>query len=183
LLDPRKQRSLRSVEALTAVLERAISSPDTHLKYPALKPAIESQSGIAELSIPDLGIRPMSLNTLKRTADAAAVGGFLALDNLRKRCAVESRLSVHEETEKVATKRVLLRDIKDLKDANSRLKDDVMFITDALRTVMAQSRVYATAADSHTQARCRKEQREILTLLGLRPTAGGPVNVAKLSDK
>lgn len=50
---------------------------------PWLTKACSSQGAIAALSKPEMGIRPMSLNTFKKCAEYRLVGGFKQFDELR----------------------------------------------------------------------------------------------------
>lgn len=72
-----------STLARFALLERALSGEKS---IPAsLRQASRSQGKLARLSLPDLGIEPMSLNTLKSMADVAIEsGGWEKLDEMRQ---------------------------------------------------------------------------------------------------
>ena len=73
---------IRSVKALNEVLERAVQ--DQRFMYAWVAVQCKSQGALAQTHKPNLGIKPMSLNTLKGYANEFLVGGFEQLDVLRK---------------------------------------------------------------------------------------------------
>jgi hypothetical protein len=115
----------------------------------------------------------MSLNTLKRVADAVLNNGFSELDGLRKQCiyAISER-RIETSPERSDSRRALQEKVKRLSAQNARLHEDLLFLTDRLGEAMRQTRAYAELAGPSSVTRCRREQRTLLDSLGLRPSVG-----------
>jgi len=159
--------------ALAALLRAVCEQPGLHTEHESLVPALTSQGALARLRIESLGIDGMSLNTLKRVANAVLNGGFAEFDGLRKQCiyAISER-SVETNPERSDSRRALQEKVKRLSEQNDRLYEDLLFLTDRLGEAMRQTREYAELAGPSFVTRCRREQRTLLDSLGLRPRVG-----------
>lgn len=168
-------RSSDSVFALRKYLGEVAASPTADEKYAFLIPYLHTQKCLAKLAMPERNIRGTSLNTLKRIADRYLEGGYVGIEDLRKRCIKRLTSKMEKkDSEKVqkSTRRSLHTKVKDLQNSHSRLVDDFMFLSERLGVSMMQARVYAAAAGPEMEALCRREQREILDSLGLRTSIG-----------
>ncbi len=78
----RAARNVESVRQLYRLLERAVQNPKDAPQE--LVAAWDRQGTLAKLNMPDQGIAPMSLNTIKGHAEEVIAGGWKALDAVRK---------------------------------------------------------------------------------------------------
>lgn len=78
----RHERNRKSVTNLCSLLEDCMENPS--IAPSQLRMACLSQGSLAKLSLPSHNILPMSLTTLKRSADLSLPGGWIMLDELRR---------------------------------------------------------------------------------------------------
>ena len=83
IIDKRVERNTQSVLALWALLQNAIKTPADYLDNTDFENALKSQGALSKFGDESRGVRPLSLNTVKRIAEIAVEGGFDALDRLR----------------------------------------------------------------------------------------------------
>lgn len=175
-MEKRTRRSVDSVMALFKVLTEVNSTGIFNSEQNLLIQSLGTQGAMAKLHIEELQIRGMSLNTLKRIANDHLVGGFDRLDELRKACLVKLAGAKTEEEHQAAkrsdTRRALQNRVLELEQTIDRLNEDFMFLSERLGVAMKQARIYAVEAGTEATARCRREQREMLNSLGLRPRVG-----------
>jgi len=83
---------ISSVANTMAMLERLIAVPKVHTVVTIDN--LKTQAALASLDLPELGIHPMSLNTLKHYVKESVPGGWEVFDELRKKAIrVLSKLS------------------------------------------------------------------------------------------
>ncbi len=172
-MDKRQARSEQSVRALFKLLQDVAREPGVHVNYSGLREALGRQGHIAKYEVESLGIRPVSLNTLKRVADdvLGSDGGFQELDSLR-------RIALSRIEQFTTASLQVQRDTRDglrlkLKQAKARnrvLREDLAFLSDRLMTALNLAERCASTADSVTQMTFKRQRAEILTSLGLRRT-------------
>lgn len=154
---------------LTRLLAEVCKAPRSFLADESLLAALKSQGALAKYSSADLGIKACSLNTLKKRAESDLAGGFLALDRLRL-SALKSfdAIRAQESKSTKTTKAGLAMRVLELENDIVEVRCDLEILSDALERSLRQARTYADQAGPVVKERCKKEQREILSLLGLR---------------
>lgn len=173
-MNPIGAKSHSSVKALHKLLGEVAAEPSTHANFPGLLQALRSQRGLAAWADENLGIHKASLNTLKQAAHSVLEMGFTGLDQLRRACLHgTSGLQASSSAQRSDTKASLTEQVRALKATNDLLREDLMFLSDRLMEALRQSRSYAAEGPASVAARCKKEQRELLKSLGLRPSVGG----------
>ncbi|MEZ8701995.1 hypothetical protein EDB69_3736 [Vibrio crassostreae] len=92
---------LNTIALLKKIIHDALSFKDDL----SLKSALKSQGGLAKLSIPERGISPCSLNTLKNASESLLERGFKELDELRinAKDAIEKELVGNKENKNTRT--------------------------------------------------------------------------------
>lgn len=176
MLDKRTQRSLNSVKALEGLLREVAEAAKVTQQHLDLLPYLKTQGAIASLELNDRGLHCLALNTLKRIANDHLVDGFDGLDALRKNCLVKlepASKATDADTYRPDSKRSLQLKVHELETRLDLLNEDFAFLSERLGVLMRQGRAYAAEAGPDTVARCRREQREMLDSLGLRPRVGG----------
>lgn len=167
--DPRAIKNESSIRHLQSYLSTVLREPEKYLDDMRLISALSSQSSLAKFELIENGITAMSLNTAKRAASAVFEEGFDCIDRLRINCAdalskahksklgISSRVTKHSLTARAQTAEHQVQ----------RLSEDLQIATSLLHECMMQARGYAKRADEATQARCEKDQRDLLKMLGL----------------
>lgn len=176
MLDKRTQRNLNSVRSLERLLREVAESSKVTQHHRDLLPFLRTQGAIASLELNERGLHRIALNTLKRIANDHLVGGFDGLDALRKTCLGKLEPvnnATDAETLRPDSKRSLQLKVHELQRRLDLLNEDFAFLSERLGLLMRQGRAYASEAGPDTVARCRREQREMLDSLGLRPRVGG----------
>ncbi|HEY9269144.1 MAG TPA: hypothetical protein VIO39_06820 [Methylotenera sp.] len=181
-MDKRIEKSNQSILGLRSLLRDICMNPGNYLKDENLTQALKSQNSLSKLSVPEKSISPSSINTLKRTSESILEGGFEALDALRKSAlnAIERKMYESKQPDK-ETKTGLSLTIKKLEHEKQSLRNDLLLLTLAFEKALRQGARYALLADSNTQEKCKKEQRELLDILSLRKHSFN-TNVVKLRD-
>ena len=167
--DLRTTRNESSVRNLHAYLLDLLREPSRHLGDERLQSALSSQTALAHFEQTEAGIKAMSLNTAKRAAAAVfEVDGYAKLDRLRLECAEAIATARTSSTSERAreTKMCLRARVEAAENQVHLLSEDLQIATGLLRESMLQARSYAKRADDATQARCDKEQRDLLRMLG-----------------
>lgn len=153
----------RYIQALIDLLDRVQKDPARFLDQSALIESLRSQGNLCRLTLPDVGLFAVSLNTFKRYCQRHAAGGFAALD--RRRQAARTALD-HARREGVTPRKTQKRIIDELHADNAQLTLDNLLLTKLLQLSMRQARYYATASGApNLLALHDKEQREMLDLL------------------
>lgn len=168
--DARVKRSETSVAALHAALEDALTNSHQYSSNLEFVKSLKSQGALAEYSDRSRGIQVSSINTMKRNADRVVPGGFLALDDLRKRVIVAFARETTQRVPRRKTKDELLQREADQKAVEITLREDLELLTFALDRALTQAIAYAARADATVAALCQREQREIFDMLSLRKT-------------
>lgn len=159
----------KSVEALNLLLQDVIARPEGLEERSELIHALRSQQNMAGYSNQRLEIVSCSINTMKRNADQYLLGGFEALEKLR----CQAKTAVMDSTKHKSTKKskALLNDtIMRLEAQISINKEDLAALTWLLTTLLSQGRNYADQAGGSVVHLCKKEQSELLAMLGHRKT-------------
>jgi len=110
----------------------------------------------------------MSLNHQKRVAERC-FGSYDILDALRKnarRCSLSAK--VRQDRTKQGSKADLQAKVKEIEHERVLLLQDLFILQRAYDLRCLQARTYAQAADTATQTRCLKEQRELDASFSLR---------------
>ena len=161
-----KEEGLSNLEAL---LREVINDPMSHSENKDLLFALGSQGSLAKYSYTERGIFGSSLNTLKRRSDVTTVGGFAALDSLRKAALTAlTKKSVQSTHPGRGSKAYLVEKVENLEGTIQTLKEDLLLLTFVLEKSLQQSRTYADYATESVQAMCKKEQRELFDIISLR---------------
>ncbi|WP_020398615.1 hypothetical protein [Kordiimonas gwangyangensis] len=160
----RIQQRKEAVIARKEWLETINHSIDQYTDDTAVLDALSSQVKFAAFT--NEHHMAMSLNALKRQADAVLEGGFLALEQLRR--------SVHIRLNKKRDVRSgISRDtVRDLKRTNTRLRErlqslhgELMVSTNCIRRILREfEEVVRRCGDSKELARYQKLRRELLAL-------------------
>jgi hypothetical protein len=167
------QASIKQVsshlQASVALLLEVQKSPHLFSDDTILCDALRSQGGFAGYTNADRGLIGIALNTQRKYADEHLDGGFRSLNAARK-AAAEAIVRFRSATAGpvLRTKAGLLARARELEEDVHRLEGDLEVMSDMLARSMRHARAYAEAASSMTRDRCRKEQAEILALLGPR---------------
>lgn len=165
-LDARVERNTESVRALAALLREVIANPSAWDNDVAVRASLVSQGALAKLTQTNRGIRPSSINTIKRVASQSLPGGFEALDQLRRN-ALET-LKKHTETSNNPTRRSkadLGEKLKNSELKNQLLRQDLLVLTTVVERCLSLARAYASAAkDPAIMAKFQKERRELLDM-------------------
>jgi hypothetical protein len=153
----------RYLQAMVDLLEHVQQEPARFREQSTLVESLQSQGKLCRLSMPDIGLFAVSLNTFKRYCQRHVAGGFDALDRRRKaaRTAIERCRRVGPTARK--TQKGL---IGELQADNAQLTLDNLLLTKLLQVSMRQARFYATTSGTPSlMALHDKEQREMLDLL------------------
>lgn len=182
-IDKRIERNTQSLFALRILLRDVNNNPASYIDHKLLRDSLRSQGALAKHNDESKCIYSSSLNTIKRIAESSLEGGFDTLDKLRIG-AYEALLN--EEAKGMrsnkSSKTGLSKRVKELEKENLQLRQDMLLLTLALDTSLAQGKNYASKTDvAAIIALCKREQREILATLSLRryPAA---TNVKKLRE-
>lgn len=164
-----KNSQRESIERLLKLLGEIKASPEIFLGEEDLMNSLKTQCKLAKYSNANRGIRGVSLNTQKKLAEKTE-GGYLYLNSVRLD-ALEaiSRQTSAPPIEKSDSRETLRAKNRALQDQVERLKWDLEILSDILQKSMHQSKIYADEGGLLVRERCRKEQRELLALLGSRP--------------
>lgn len=190
-MDKRIERHIESVTALRDYLRELVQVPKAqpadvaldeqredggHAEVPMswtadadLVRALKSQGGLAKLTIEGRGIRPSSLNTIKRIANLHLDGGFDAVDRLRVAAleAIEKEKSKTEHSNKT-DKRGLTRRVEEQDEEIQVIHEDLMRMSRVFVKSLRQARSYAASSGKQSVIDlCRREQRELLGELEL----------------
>jgi len=157
------------VSHLEELLREIINDPGPHRDNKDLLFALSSQSSLANYCDTERRIHGSSLNTLKRRSDATTVGGFAALDLLRKSAltALTKKL-VQDAHPGRGSKAYLAEKVEDLERTIQTLNEDLLLLTLVLEKSLQQSRTYAEYATDSIRALCKKEQRELFDIISVR---------------
>lgn len=157
------------VQAAVALLSEVQKSPHLFADDAILCDALRSQGGFARYANTDKGLFHVALNTHRKYADEHLEGGFRSLNAARK-AAADAIVRFRSATAGPAlrTKTGLVARARELEEDVQRLEGDLEVLSDMLERSMRHARGYSEAAGPLTRDRCRKEQAEILALLGPR---------------
>lgn len=163
--DPETSSHYQSIHARIECIKKILGNPLNSSTDRIFINALKSQSGLAKLSIKDLGITPMSLNTFKSKANEMLPGGFAVIDSLR----IEA-LNLLKTPPVVATrtdsKKNLLLIIQSQKNELSQLRDDMTLINSCLVESMRIAHEFAEkCSDPKDFALYKKRRRELLVML------------------
>lgn len=163
------KRPASNLQASIALLVEVQKFPHLFVDDAILCDALRSQGGFAGYANEDRGLFGVALNTQRKYADEHLEDGFRSLNAARK-AAVEAIIRFKSTTAGPAlrTKAGLMAAAKKLEEDVHRLEGDLEVLSDMLERSMRHARGYAEAAGPLTRDRCRKEQAEILALLGPR---------------
>lgn len=165
----RSDQKAISVKQLFSLLSEVRSKPELAMQIPGLFEGLASQGKLAHLSVDSHQIAPMSLNTLKRVADAHVKNGFFAIDQLRQDCLLAiARAAQASAPPKRDTRDSLRMRNREEEKKNTLLREDLMFMTDRLLAALSLAERCASTCDESTRALFRRERSEILASLGLR---------------
>jgi hypothetical protein len=184
IIDKRVERNTQSVLALWALLQNAIKTPADYLDNTDFENALKSQGALSKFGDESRGVRPLSLNTVKRIAEIAVEGGFDALDRLRANAfdAIAAEKVKGLRPNKVGKIGLVMR-VKALEQENQALREDLLLLTLAFEKSLSQGKNYAVKAEGEAiKALCKREQRELLDTLSLRKYPLS-TNVAKLHER
>jgi hypothetical protein len=139
----RRRADVASVKALADVLRNIVAHPADFLNQQGLQSVLHSQGNLAKYAIPDLSVRPMSLNHQRRMADMA-LGGYQYLDDLR-RAALDALNAERQRTKRgnKKTKDGLAVRVKELEFQIALLKRDLALLQLAYDRRCVQARNYA----------------------------------------
>lgn len=158
-----------SIVSLFELLLKIQKSPTSLSEDEELLKALASQGRLAKYSNSQLGIVPMSLNTQKAHSELALPLGYSAL-NVARVAALESYIRHQSKIAppKTSTKANLLARVDALEREVFLLEGDLAVFTDVLNKSLMLARSYADSAGQVVVDRCKKEQMELLALLGVR---------------
>lgn len=178
----RRQSDVRSVEALCNFLRSICINPSAFVNENILDAALRSQGALAKYSNESLGIKAMSLNHQKDLS-IEVVGGFDILNDLRT-SAIQALTS--ERARLMRGNRInkagILARVRELEEERLLLLQDLTILQRAYDLRCQHARQYASQADTATQARCVKEQREIDISFSLLKKFAGRDNVTFLEE-
>lgn len=153
-----------SVLNLYALLEEAVSKPQSFADDPLFIAALQSQGSLAKYTNSEKSIAPSSINTLKRISENRINGGFVALD--AKRVAARTTISdylSHSEKPKKSTNSGLRATIKQLELQLQTAHSSSWQLTKALNESLKDSRSYAASSGMPSIVeRCKKDQQKLL---------------------
>jgi len=175
--DQRRRRDEFAVQALSDLLKHVCNDPAAYLQKQELITALRSQGSLAKYKQDEPAIHAMSLNHQKAISEFV-LGSYLSLDNLRRSAidALETERTREKRANKVTKIGLAIR-VKELEEERLTLLEDLMLLQRAFDLRCGQAAQYAKNADKATQARCKKEQREIDVSLSLRRRPVPPSNV------
>ena len=168
--DLRVDRNTRSVTALADLMRDVLSDPCRFCGNTVLVAALGSQGRLSKYSDESCGIRPSSLNTVKRIAEKCIPGGYEAFDRLRLGAleAIEKEEAKLERSNK-RTKQGLDRRLKESEHVIQQQRQDMLLLTLLIDTCLKDGRRYALeSGKSAVIERCTKEQNVIRNKLSLR---------------
>lgn len=168
--DPRTTRTQDGVRRLYEYLLSIKKEPAKHLGDERLQAALTSQGSLARFNMPEVGITSMSLNTAKRAASAVFEdGGYTKIDRLRRDCAqaINAVKTASSASSARETKTSLRMRAEAAEQQIALLSEDLQIVSSLFQECLRQARAYADRADAATQTRCKKEQRDLLQMLGL----------------
>ncbi len=163
--DPETCGHYQSIHARIECMKRILRNPSNNSTDGMGITALKSQNGLAKLSIKDLGITPMSLNTFKSKANEIFPGGFAVIDSLR----IEA-LNLLKTPPVIATrtdsKKNLLLIIQSQKNELSQLRDDMALINSCLVESMRIAQEFAEKSnDPKDFVLYKKRRKELLVML------------------
>lgn len=165
--DPRIEESKKSVIGLSVFLTAIIKDPTSFQKDVTVLNGIRSQGSLAKLNLPDYGVRPTSLNTIKRACAREFDEGFSKLEALRK--SAISILNSHK-TQKTAleSKRRLKQRITILENELQQALQDAWNLTLVFERALSQGQYYAEqASDPAVLELSKRNQRELRQVFSL----------------
>ncbi len=137
----------RSAQVLRALLQKSMAQDG--VLDPRIATGCTSQTALAHLDLPDLKIKPMSLNTLKSASAQCLPGGFRELDRLR-RSALDAFRKVRQERStpsSQSTHRSQELHASELRDQRQRLVDSCAFAADQYNELLGLFRRALERAD------------------------------------
>ncbi|HGH5397459.1 TPA: hypothetical protein ACJI3N_004024 [Raoultella planticola] len=160
-----------SVTSRVIYLKLIIKSPYDYRENMSLLIALKSQSGVAKLSVSELSISPMSLNTLKNRANVVLLGGFAEIDNLRHLAykAIQSLVATKPTLSPSSlTKQYLKNKIKEQEKVISQLWDEIALVTNVFRETINLAHQFAEKCSDPAELNLfKKRRRELLSMLSL----------------
>lgn len=159
-----------SVFARVRYLESIIQSPAEYQENMVLSVALKSQGGLAKLSVSELFISPMSLNTLKNRANDLLPGGFTTIDHLRLLAskAIRDLATTKSSSPSSITKQDLKDKVKAQEIIISQLWDEIALVTNIFRESIILAHQFAEKCpDLADLSLFKKRRRELLSMLSL----------------
>jgi hypothetical protein len=167
--EQRGARNVASVLALEELLRSAIADPSAFVGCSVFVSSLRTQGGLAKYNDDSRAIVALSLNTMKSAADLAVEGGFANFDTLRTSARLGIETKMLQGSNPIKSSKVGLRLENQQKEEKLKiLGGENLVLTYCLVQALRQGKAYAAESNSAVQARCQKEQRELLAKLTVR---------------